>query len=62
MLGDSAIAVHPKDERYNHLKGKFALHPFSKRKIPIIFDENLVDMNFGTGAVKITPAHDFNDY
>lgn len=62
MLGDSAIAVHPKDERYTHLKGKFAHHPFTNRKIPIIFDEKLVDMHFGTGAVKITPAHDFNDY
>jgi valyl-tRNA synthetase len=62
MLGDTAVAVHPEDPRYKHLHGKFLLHPFNDRKIPIITDDILVDMNFGTGAVKITPAHDPNDY
>lgn len=61
MLGDTAIAVNPKDARYSHLVGKFVKHPFQDRKIPIIADE-YVDIEFGTGAVKITPAHDFNDY
>ncbi|XP_066593699.1 valine--tRNA ligase-like isoform X2 [Prorops nasuta] len=61
MLGDTAIAVHPKDSRYNQLIGKYANHPFCNRKIPIIGDE-FVDMEFGTGAVKVTPAHDHNDY
>ncbi|KAM3872855.1 valine--tRNA ligase [Diretmus argenteus] len=61
MLGDSAVAVHPDDSRYRHLKGKRVLHPFCDRKMPIVFDD-FVDMNFGTGAVKITPAHDHNDY
>ncbi|KAF7726587.1 valine--tRNA ligase [Apophysomyces ossiformis] len=62
MLGDTAIAVHPDDERHKHLHGKFAIHPFLDRKIPIVTDDIAVDMTFGTGAVKITPAHDFNDY
>lgn len=62
MLGDTGVAVHPDDERYKHLHGKFLQHPFLDRKIPIITDGILVDMNFGTGAVKITPAHDPNDY
>jgi valyl-tRNA synthetase len=62
MLGDTAVAVHPEDPRYKHLHGKFLKHPFVDRKIPIICDPILVDMNFGTGAVKITPAHDPNDY
>ncbi|KAJ1921365.1 valine--tRNA ligase [Mycoemilia scoparia] len=62
MLGDAAIAVHPNDQRYKHLHGKFAVHPFCDRKIPIITDDIAVDPEFGTGAVKITPAHDFNDY
>jgi valyl-tRNA synthetase len=62
MLGDTAIAVHPDDERYKHLHGKFVVHPFLDRRIPIVTDEIAVDMAFGTGAVKITPAHDFNDY
>ena len=62
MLGDTAVAVHPDDPRYKHLHGKFVKHPFVDRKIPIITDAVLVDMNFGTGAVKITPAHDPNDY
>ncbi|KAG2218972.1 hypothetical protein INT45_008396 [Circinella minor] len=63
MLGDTAIAVHPEDPRYKHLHGKFAVHPFiPERRIPIVTDDIAVDMEFGTGAVKITPAHDFNDY
>ncbi|KAL7136621.1 hypothetical protein ABFS83_10G042000 [Erythranthe nasuta] len=62
MLGDTAIAVHPDDARYSHLHGKFAIHPFNGRKLPIVCDAVLVDMNLGTGAVKITPAHDPNDY
>ncbi|XP_055486373.1 LOW QUALITY PROTEIN: valine--tRNA ligase [Leucoraja erinacea] len=61
MLGDTAVAVHPRDPRYQGLAGKFAVHPFCDRKLPIVFDE-FVDMEFGTGAVKITPAHDQNDY
>ncbi|KIY63886.1 hypothetical protein CYLTODRAFT_425719 [Cylindrobasidium torrendii FP15055 ss-10] len=61
MLGDTAVAVHPNDKRYTHLHGKFVAHPFIERRIPIIADE-MVDMEFGTGAVKITPAHDPNDY
>jgi len=62
MLGDTAIAVHPADPRYTHLHGKFAVHPFLTRRLPIICDAELVDMTFGTGAVKITPAHDPNDF
>jgi valyl-tRNA synthetase len=62
MLGDTAVAIHPDDSRYKHLHGKFVIHPFSQRRIPIITDATLVDMSFGTGAVKITPAHDPNDY
>nr|CDP94338.1 BMA-VARS-2, isoform b [Brugia malayi] len=61
MLGDTAIAVHPKDNRYKHLIGKNCLHPFLQRKLPIIAD-SFVDMEFATGIVKITPAHDHNDY
>lgn len=61
MLGDTAVAVHPKDERYKHLHGKFVVHPFCDRKLPIVCDD-FVEMGFGTGAVKITPAHDPNDY
>ncbi|KAL3869903.1 hypothetical protein ACJMK2_042527 [Sinanodonta woodiana] len=61
MLGDTAVAVHPDDERYKHLHGKFVRHPFVDRRIPIVCDD-FVDKNFGTGAVKITPAHDVNDY
>ncbi|KAK3767320.1 hypothetical protein RRG08_050870 [Elysia crispata] len=62
MLGDTAVAVHPEDPRYAHLKGKFVQHPFdTDRKMPIVFD-SFVDREFGTGAVKITPAHDHNDY
>lgn len=60
ILGDTAIAVHPDDERYTHLKGKKAIVPMVNRSIPIIFDK-YVDMEFGTGALKVTPAHDMND-
>jgi valyl-tRNA synthetase len=62
MLGDTAVAVHPEDPRYTHLHGKFLVHPFVQRRIPIICDAVLVDMTFGTGAVKVTPAHDANDF
>jgi len=62
MLGDTAIAVHPDDERYQHLHGKSVTHPFLDRDIPIITDAILVDPKFGTGAVKVTPAHDHNDF
>ncbi len=62
MLGDSAIAVHPDDERYRHLVGKWVVHPFLERHLPIIADAILVDPAFGTGAVKVTPAHDPNDF
>ncbi len=61
MLGDTAIAVHPKDERYRQYIGKMALQPITGHKLIVIADE-LVDPAFGTGAVKITPAHDHNDY
>ncbi|CCG81929.1 Valyl-tRNA synthetase [Taphrina deformans PYCC 5710] len=62
MLGDTGIAVHPEDPRYKHLHGKYATHPLLDRRIPIVLDDVLVDMAFGTGAVKVTPAHDPNDY
>ncbi|MCB9680878.1 MAG: valine--tRNA ligase [Alphaproteobacteria bacterium] len=62
MLGDTAVAVHPDDPRYQHLLGKTVRHPFLDREIPIVGDAILVDPEFGTGAVKITPAHDFNDF
>lgn len=61
MLGDTAVAVHPDDERYQHLIGKKVLLPLSNREIPIIADD-YVDTEFGTGALKVTPAHDVNDY
>ncbi|NCU16949.1 valine--tRNA ligase [Pallidibacillus pasinlerensis] len=61
MLGDTAVAVHPEDERYKDLIGKTVILPIVNREIPIIADE-YVDMEFGTGAVKITPAHDPNDF
>jgi len=61
MLGDTAVAVHPNDERYKHLIGKRVALPLAGRSIPIIADD-YVDPEFGTGCVKITPAHDFNDY
>ncbi len=62
MLGDCAVAVHPDDERYKHMIGELVELPLTGRKIPIITDEEHVDPEFGTGCVKITPAHDFNDY
>ena len=62
LLGDTAVAVHPEDPRYNHLIGKQVRLPLTSRTIPIVGDAILVDREFGTGAVKITPAHDFNDY
>ena len=62
MLGDTAVAIHPDDERYLHLHGKFVRHPFVDRRIPIICDAELVDIEFGTGVVKVTPAHDPNDF
>lgn len=61
MLGDTGIAVNPSDERYKHLIGRYATHPFVKRRMPI-FTDDYVDVNFGTGAVKMTPAHDPNDF
>jgi len=61
MLGDTAVAVHPEDARYKHLHGKHVVHPFNQKRIPIVLDSELVDMEKGTGAVKITPAHDPND-
>ena len=60
MLGDTAVAVNPKDERYKNLVGKNVVLPLANRKIPVVADR-LVDMNFGTGAVKVTPAHDLTD-
>ncbi|MBK7860636.1 MAG: valine--tRNA ligase [Archangiaceae bacterium] len=62
MLGDTAVAVHPDDPRFKHLIGKKAVLPLLGREIDIIGDAELVSMEFGTGAVKVTPAHDFNDY
>ena len=61
MLGDAAVAVHPDDERYKHLIGQLVDLPLTGRRIPIVADD-YVDPDFGTGCVKITPAHDFNDY
>lgn len=61
MLGDTAVAVNPKDERYSHLIGTSIHHPLTERIIPIVADD-YVDPEFGTGCVKITPGHDFNDY
>ncbi|MDG5469816.1 valine--tRNA ligase [Deltaproteobacteria bacterium IMCC39524] len=61
MLGDAAVAVHPEDERYQDLIGKKVLLPLMNREIPIVADD-YVDKDFGSGAVKITPAHDFNDF
>ena len=61
ILGDSAICINPKDERWAHLKGKKAIVPIVNREIPIIEDE-YVDLEFGTGCLKVTPAHDINDY
>ncbi|HQA87383.1 MAG TPA: valine--tRNA ligase, partial [Bacteroidales bacterium] len=61
IFGDTAVCVHPDDKRYQHLKGKKAVIPLVNRVVPIIFDD-YVDPEFGTGALKITPAHDINDY
>ena len=61
ILGDTAVCVHPDDERYAHLKGKYCIIPVVNRKVPIIFDD-YIDKEFGTGALKVTPAHDINDY
>jgi valyl-tRNA synthetase len=61
ILGDTAVCVHPEDERYAHLKGKYCFVPLLNRRIPIIFDD-YIDKEFGTGALKVTPAHDINDY
>lgn len=62
IFGDVAVAIHPLDERYKHLHGSYVKHPFLDKKLPIVLDSSCVDMEFGTGAVKITPAHDENDY
>jgi len=62
MLGDTAVAVHPDDPRYTHLIGEKVRHPILDREFPIVGDAILVDPAFGTGAVKVTPAHDFNDF
>ena len=61
MLGDTGVAVHPDDERYKHLVGKNAILPLVGRKLPIVADD-YVELGFGTGAVKMTPCHDPNDY
>ncbi|XP_075912198.1 valine--tRNA ligase isoform X2 [Petromyzon marinus] len=61
MLGDTGVAVHPDDPRYTHLRGRFVLHPFCGRRLPIVHDD-FVDTAFGTGAVKITPGHDLADF
>jgi valyl-tRNA synthetase len=61
IMGDTAICVHPEDERYRHLQGRYAFVPLINRRIPIITDE-YVTREFGTGALKVTPAHDMNDY
>jgi valyl-tRNA synthetase len=62
MLGDTAVAVHPADPRYQHLVGKHIRHPFLDRTFPVIADAALVDPKFGTGAVKVTPGHSFEDF
>lgn len=61
ILGDIAIAIHPEDYRYNHLINQYVITPITNRRIPIVFDKQ-VDIKKGTGCIKITPAHDFNDY
>ena len=61
IFGDTGVCVHPDDERYKHLKGKRAIVPIIKRSVPIIFDD-YIDIEFGTGTLKVTPAHDINDY
>ncbi|KYQ93821.1 valyl tRNA synthetase [Tieghemostelium lacteum] len=62
MLADTAVAINSKDERYKQFHGKYIIHPLNGRRIPIIIDDDLVILGFGTGAVKVTPAHDPNDY
>lgn len=61
IMGDTAVCVHPEDERYTHLKGKKCIVPIVNRSVPVIFDE-YIDKEFGTGALKVTPAHDINDF
>jgi valyl-tRNA synthetase len=61
IMGDTAVCVHPDDPKYQHFKGKQVMVPLVNRKVPLITDE-YIDMNFGTGALKVTPAHDINDY
>jgi valyl-tRNA synthetase len=61
ILGDTAVCVHPEDPRYAHLKGKYCFVPLINRRVPIIYDD-YIDLEFGTGALKVTPAHDINDY
>jgi len=61
ILGDTAVCVHPEDPRYAHLRGRECFVPLLNRRIPVIFDD-YIDMEFGTGALKVTPAHDINDY
>jgi len=61
ILGDTAVCVHPEDERYRHLEDRFCYVPLINRRVPIIFDD-YIDREFGTGALKVTPAHDINDY
>ncbi|MCE3259028.1 MAG: valine--tRNA ligase, partial [Bacteroidetes bacterium] len=61
IMGDTAVCVHPDDERYKHLKGKKCIVPVVNRAVPVIFD-TYIDMEFGTGALKVTPAHDINDF
>ncbi|MFX5793680.1 hypothetical protein ABTD98_21655, partial [Acinetobacter baumannii] len=61
IVGDTAICVNPNDDRYKHLHGKYAFVPLINRRIPIITDD-YITMDFGTGALKVTPAHDINDY
>jgi valyl-tRNA synthetase len=60
IFGDTALCFHPNDERYQHLKGKIAIVPICNREVPIVFDE-YIDIEFGTGSLKVTPAHDIND-
>lgn len=62
MLGDTAVAVHPEDERFKHLVGKELEHPFVRNRHMVVIADPMVDKDFGTGCVKITPAHDHNDY
>jgi len=61
IMGDTAVCVHPNDERYKHLKGKNVIVPIVNRSVPVIYDD-YIDLEFGTGALKVTPAHDINDF